>query len=96
MSSQPRGLSKSLSRFLAKQSVKMFWQSVNWDDAEIVESIHPWAVSVQQYFALIPWAITGSSMEMNVGKLAETTNVAEIQPEKATLENFLDDVSQFF
>jgi hypothetical protein len=77
----------------AKQTVQVFWQGVNWDDAEIVESISPWAVSVQQYFATIPWSTLGSNMEASVSTNLVKTSV---QPEKATLENFLDDISQFF
>ena len=71
------------------QTVGQFWQSVNWDNAEFFgDSDRPWADSVQQYFAAIPWAV--------VANAAAVAPTLAAPPEKATLENFLDDISQFF
>jgi hypothetical protein len=70
-----------------RQTVQEFWQAVNWDDAEIFISDRPWNGSVQQYFAAIPWANVATNISIPT---------LSAQPEKATLENFLDDISQFF
>jgi len=86
---------KSSSLQLGKKSVQVFWQSVNWDDTEIVESVHPWAISVQQYFATIAWSNTGANVAVNLGENMLSPKNSAL-PEKATLENFLDDISQFF
>ncbi|MDX1977376.1 MAG: hypothetical protein SFT94_06850 [Pseudanabaenaceae cyanobacterium bins.68] len=72
---------------LGKQTVEYFWQSVNWDNIEQASSDQPGLTSVSQYFAGIPWS--------NVGVSAPKVAIAPMA-EKATLENFLDDISQFF
>jgi hypothetical protein len=70
------------------QTVQQFWQTINWDDAAgFGDSDRPWSESVQQYFAAIPWAVVATTAIMPA---------VSAQPEKATLENFLDDISQFF
>lgn len=72
---------------LSKQTVNQFWQSVNWDNVAQVQSDQPGLITVSQYFGGIPWSSVGVT-------IPET--LSPPTAEKATLENFLEDISQFF
>jgi hypothetical protein len=73
-----------------QQSVRTFWQGVNWENRPIVTNqSKSQALTVQDYFALIPWsgvAIAQSSSKPLPGQ-------SSIKSE--TLEDFLNDFKFF-
>jgi hypothetical protein len=91
------------------QSVLSFWQGVNWENLAIAttttaDSGDPGGVGaaglvlsmelpVQKYFAAIPWSGVGE-----IAAVPQSANQEIDQPDEATdtLDDFLDDISQFF
>jgi len=73
------------------QSVKVFWQGVNWENRVItVIKSNSMTLAVGNYFNMIPWS--GVAIAQSVPKpiMPQNTDKSE------TLEDFLDDVSKFF
>ncbi len=85
------------------QPLKVFWQSVNWENRPITQVSNTsngkvtqtlsLLMPVKEYFRAISWtgipAIAASTPEkLNV--------IPSIDDNSATLEDFLDDVSKFF
>jgi hypothetical protein len=80
-----------------RQSVQNFWHEVNWSGHETLptQSDRPWILSVQQYFGLISW--TGvATVAAPSAKRSSQFDAETVQPERETLDNFLEDISQFF
>jgi hypothetical protein len=75
-----------------RQSVKAFWQGVNWENRAVssTKSNFSLTVNVQDYFGMIPWS--GVAIAQSVPKpiMPQNTDKSE------TLEDFLDDISKFF
>ncbi len=83
------------------QSVRSFWQGVNWENHPL-ELISPpnsdgtptvlsLKLAVKQYFSLIAW--TGDS----IAPQATTPNLPIDDDDKSeTLDDFIDDISKFF
>ncbi|AFY74636.1 hypothetical protein Syn7502_02683 [Synechococcus sp. PCC 7502] len=75
------------------QTVKAFWQGVNWENRPILtnqSSSSAMTLTVQDYFAMIPWS---------GGAIAVATSKPQIPQDlgsSETLEDFLDDISKFF
>jgi hypothetical protein len=77
-----------------QQSVKEFWQGVNWENIATrhlhQSSTMPMTLSVQDYFAMIPWSGIAIAQSRPKPILIEEISNTE------TLEDFLDDISKFF
>jgi hypothetical protein len=74
-----------------RQSVKAFWQGVNWENRALaVTKSKSVMVTVGDYFGVVPWS--GVAIAQSVPKpiMPQNTDKSE------TLEDFLDDVSKFF
>ncbi len=84
------------------QPLRSFWQSVNWENREIAPVTSnngkgtptlSLLMSVRQYFRAISWTgipeIASTAPEPNLSSNSIDAN-------NETLEDFLDDISQFF
>ena len=84
------------------QPLRSFWQSVNWDNRAIVPIISnngkvsltlSLLMSVREYFRAISWTgIPEIAASASEPKLSSNS----IDASNETLEDFLDDISQFF
>jgi len=82
---------KVVSTAFTQQSVKAFWQGVNWENHAISSlKSHSMTSNVRDYFGMIPWS--GVAIAQSVPKpiMPQNTDKSE------TLEDFLDDISKFF
>ena len=84
------------------QPLRSFWQSVNWDNRAIVPIISnngkvsltlSLLMSVREYFRAISW--TGIP-EIAASESEPKLSSNSIDASNETLEDFLDDISQFF
>jgi hypothetical protein len=95
---------KSTSADWLEQSVLSFWQGVNWENSPIVAAaatngsdgkatVLSMELTVQQYLAAIPWSGVGE-----IAAMPQTSNQESAQADEVndTLDDFLDDISQFF
>lgn len=77
-----------------RQSVKAFWQGVNWENRPITDtkksSGFAMTLAVQDYFGMIPWS--GVAIAQSIPKPIMPLDTANSE----TLEDFLDDISKFF
>ncbi|WP_156800339.1 hypothetical protein [Thalassoporum mexicanum] len=91
------------------QTVLSFWKAVNWENMPIavaavtqqqdgspalnVVTTLSMELPVQKYFAAIPWSGVG---EIGAVPQATTDNIGSPEDRSDTLDDFLDDISQFF
>ena len=84
------------------QPLRSFWQSVNWENREIApiisnngQAAQPLSLmmSVREYFRAISW--TGI-LEIAATAPEPKLSISAIDASNETLEDFLDDISQFF
>jgi len=81
-----------------EQSVKAFWQGVNWENrpnfgvqAQVIQSkSFSMTLNVRDYFGMIPWSGVAIATSIPKPSLPQNTDKSE------TLEDFLDDISRFF
>jgi hypothetical protein len=87
-----------------EQSLLSFWQGVNWENSPIVAAVATngsdgkvtvlsMELPVLKYFAAIPWEGVGEIAALPPTALP---NVAEKEEVNDTLDDFLNDISQFF
>ncbi len=86
------------------QSVRSFWQNVNWENrhvpvAAISSNGHVaesaalnLVLSVQQYFNAIPW----SGVALVAAPTSSSSSYSDLEEPAETLDDFLDDIASFF
>lgn len=86
------------------QSVRSFWQNVNWENhpipvatissnGQVTESVAlSFVSSVQQYFNAIPW----SGVALVAAPTSSFSSSSELEEPAETLDDFLDDIASFF
>jgi hypothetical protein len=85
------------------QPLRSFWQSVNWDNRAIapvsissngkVAPALSYMMSVREYFRTISW----TGIPEIAAKATESQHISKpIDEANETLEDFLDDISNFF
>jgi hypothetical protein len=84
------------------QPLRSFWQGVNWENRAIAPTTSnngkgaptlSLLMSVREYFRAISWA---GVPEIAAAKPEPKLSSSSIEASNETLEDFLDDISQFF
>lgn len=91
-----------------RQSVRSFWQGINWENRPLeivtnqlngqangqpmVASALSLSLPVKKYFSLIQW----TGIPLAAPPVQSSTPIQVEQEKLETLEDFLDDISQFF
>jgi hypothetical protein len=86
------------------QSLRNFWQEVNWDNRTLVTTVDnhqsvsslSFTMSVREYFRAIAWTGVPAIAMTNTAAKAEAKANPPIDESKETLEDFLNDISSFF
>ena len=85
------------------QSLRSFWQEVNWDNRTLVTTVDnhqsvsslSFTMSVREYFRAIAWTGVPAIAMTNTAAKAEAMSIL-VDESKETLEDFLNDISSFF
>ncbi len=73
-----------------QQSVKTFWQGVNWENRPIViNQSQALILTVQDYFAMIPWS------GVAIAQSSPKSFPSQSSIKSDTLEDFLNDIKFF-
>lgn len=91
------------------QSLRSFWQGINWDNRAIAPVISnptnsastlSLLMSVREYFRSIAWTgipdIASTAIDPKLNPKLNSNSNSAVDENRETLEDFLDDISKFF